>query len=77
MVNFSNILFYNLKSIRFFVTVVHGGLYVFHSLDVPANQNPVENLCWRITNGKLEMTQNCQVVSVVNEIITYLTVVGC
>ena len=42
-------------------TVVSAALYVIYAIDVPANQNPLENLCWRITNGKLELTQNCQV----------------
>ena len=41
--------------------VVNGALYVMYSVDVPANQNPLHNLCWRITNGRLELTQNCQV----------------
>lgn len=36
-------------------------MYVLYSIDVPANQNPMYNLCWRITHGKLELTQNCQV----------------
>ncbi|KAL9988893.1 hypothetical protein ACROYT_G003385 [Oculina patagonica] len=40
--------------------LVNGALYVVHSFDVPASQNPMYNLCWRITNGKLELTQNCQ-----------------
>ncbi|CAH3033992.1 unnamed protein product, partial [Pocillopora meandrina] len=40
--------------------LVNGALYVIHSFDVPASQNPIYNLCWRITNGKLELTQNCQ-----------------
>ena len=44
-----------------FTVVVHGGLYVIHSLDSPAYQNPRENLCWRITNGKLELARRCQV----------------
>ena len=47
---------------NFFSTVVvNGALYVVYSFDVPANQNPTYNLCWRITNGRLELTQNCQV----------------
>ena len=34
---------------------------MIHSLDSPAYQNPGENLCWRITNGKLELARRCQV----------------
>ena len=45
----------------FFTVVVHGGLYVIHSLDSPAYQDPGENLCWRITDGKLELARRCQV----------------
>ena len=44
-----------------FATVVSAALYIIYAIDVPAVQNPLENLCWRITNGKLELTQSCQV----------------
>ena len=34
---------------------------MIYSVDLPAKQNPLFNLCWRITNGKLEIAQRCQV----------------
>ena len=50
-------------------TVVNAALYVIHSVDVPAIQDPVQNLCWRITNGKLELTRSCQVL--LNSLLPY------
>ncbi|XP_068692933.1 uncharacterized protein [Montipora foliosa] len=40
--------------------IVNGGIYVLYSVDVPAFQNPLNNLCWRFTYGKLEIAQTCQ-----------------
>ena len=45
----------------FSYAVVNGGIYVLYSVDVPAFQNPLNNLCWRFTYGKLEIAQTCQV----------------
>ncbi|KAK2566034.1 Matrix metalloproteinase-9 [Acropora cervicornis] len=40
--------------------IVNGGIYVIYSVDLPATQDPSLNLCWQITHGKLQITQNCQ-----------------
>ncbi|XP_029196202.2 LOW QUALITY PROTEIN: uncharacterized protein LOC114961605 [Acropora millepora] len=40
--------------------IVSRAMYALYAIDVPASQNPIHNLCWRITKGNLELTQNCQ-----------------
>lgn len=51
------------QTLPFFLvlTVVSRAMYALYAIDVPASQNPLYNLCWRITKGNLELTQNCQV----------------
>ena len=50
--------------------VVSTALYVIYATDVPAKQDPKKNLCWRITNGKLELAQTCQVI--INSILFFI-----
>ncbi|XP_068731030.1 uncharacterized protein [Montipora capricornis] len=49
-----------LDSRGFARVIVNGGIYALYAIDVPASQNPIYNLCWRITKGNLELTQSCQ-----------------